>query len=324
MRIFTFLCLLLFPLASGSSSVAFAQASAKWVKNPENYDLLRQFGERGATALAVGKDDGTLYLAGSGKLVIIQKEKKMTPLQIPIKATALAFCEDFYSEDADDNVILRRLYIVGNEQALVYDPEELSKPLATWKIPQGEKGAVVTSATCDDTYLYVADAANKVVWRFGGDEATKTDGKPFAIGLPDKKKNALGFIITNQWFDIAVDPTSGLVCAVNPRRLMIEKFTSEGYCEASFKPKDARGGNYFFGCCNPAHLAAFDDGRLATLEKGEVRMSLFSKKGEFLEVVASPKELGKKIPRDIACYKGKIYVLEAEGNSVSVREQIKP
>jgi hypothetical protein len=65
----------------------------------------------------------------------------------------------------------------------------------------------------------------------------------------------------------------------------------------------------FLGCCNPTDFAIFPDGRFVTAEKGVPRVKVYSKEGEFINVVAGPDSLGEDAGgMDVAVKDGKVWV----------------
>ena len=105
--------------------------------------------------------------------------------------------------------------------------------------------------------MFVADAGNRIVWRY--DLSGKLKGR---IGEPNKAQNYPGFLVTNHYFPLALG-ADGLLYVVNPRALRVEGFTFGGDLEFSWG-KGSAGVEGFFGCCNPACLAAMPDGRFVT------------------------------------------------------------
>jgi len=84
----------------------------------------------------------------------------------------------------------------------------------------------------------------------------------------------------------------GLLRVVNPGLHKIEAYTPEGLLEQPLSwgttGFDIKG---FCGCCNPAAMAIFPDGRFVTGEKGLPRVKVYSPEGHFQCVVAGPKTL---------------------------------
>jgi hypothetical protein len=88
-------------------------------------------------------------------------------------------------------------------------------------------------------------------------------------------------------------PQNGLLYVANPGRHRVEVFTQDG----AYKPELSWGEpstswSGFAGCCNPIALAALDDGRVLTVEKGISRIKIFAE-GKLDCVVAAPNILGE-------------------------------
>jgi hypothetical protein len=215
---------------------------------------------------------------------------------------------------------------VGNV-VLFMDP--MGVEMARWTVPADN--AILTSIAMDETNVFVADAMNKLVWRF--DRKGNVLGK---IGQKDAERNIPGIVVPSPYFDIAMYP-DGLLRVVNPGRHWIEAYTAEGDREW-FWGTAAVGIDGFSGCCNPVALAVLPDGGFVTAEKGLVRVKVYDAEGEFVGVVAGPDELGWieplrvcKTPEeckakgfDVAVDKtGRIFVLDTLRNVVKIFERNK-
>ncbi|MGI6458517.1 MAG: hypothetical protein ACOX5J_00190 [Candidatus Hydrogenedentales bacterium] len=149
----------------------------------------------------------------------------------------------------------------------------------SWPLPD-ERGHV-TSIAADETSVYVADAGNRAVLRFD------YDGQLVArIGEKDAARDIPGLIVPSPYFDIAFD-NAGALWAVNPGRHGFEQYRATGeLVSAWYRPSMKSDG--FCGCCNPAHIAFRSDGTLVTVEKGLVRVKLYSVDQKLLGFVAGP------------------------------------
>jgi hypothetical protein len=172
-----------------------------------------------------------------------------------------------------------RLYVGMEDHLEVFDAA--GKRLAAWE-SLGERTTLTSIATADED-VFAADYGHHVVVRY--DTAGKMLGR---IGKPDSKREIPGFNIPSPYFDCAVAP-DGLLRVVNPGFHRVETYTFDGHRESSWgSPKGIEG---FCGCCNPAHMAMFPDGRFVTGEKGIPRVKVYSPEGRFLAVVAGPNDL---------------------------------
>lgn len=155
--------------------------------------------------------------------------------------------------------------------------------LASWQIPSDQ--ALPTAIAVSDNDVFVADAANRVVWRFtaGGELLGE-------IGKTDPARKVPGFVISSAHFDIAIG-AEGIIHIVNPGTLQIAAFTFDGDFGGAWGHASSSISG-FFGCCNPVHIAMFADGRFVTSEKGIPRIKVYSNTGAFQAVVAGPEQLG--------------------------------
>ena len=137
------------------------------------------------------------------------------------------------------------------------------------------------------------------------------------IGQRDPQRKVYGFVITDRrHFDIAIG-AEGLLHAVNPRLLRVEVFSPQGDLRSHWG-QGSTTVEGFFGCCNPAHLAALPDGRFVTAEKGAVRVKVYGPQGKLSAAVAGPQHLSDT-PADLATdAAGRVLVLDAAAKSVRI------
>jgi hypothetical protein len=194
---------------------------------------------------------------------------------------------------------------------------------AQWTEGLNEK-TLLTSLAVADEDLFAADAGNRIVLRY--DLTGKLVGR---IGQRDPEHHVPGFIIPSPYFDIAV-AAGGLLRVVNPGASRLETYTFDGDL-MGFWGQAASGIEGFFGCCNPAHIALLADGRVVTVEKGLPRVKVYSGKGEFECVVATPQDLApgtitedtrddtRQKPFDVAADRGgRVLLLDAHARRVRV------
>ena len=211
-----------------------------------------------------------------------------------------------------DHVSPGQLYVGMHDHVEVYDPQGTRVEVWPSRGPQ----AIFTSITTTDHEVWVADAGNRLVWRF---EATGRLLGP--VGQPDPSQNRPGFLITdpNHFFDLAAG-IDDLVYVVNPRLLHVEGYTHDGDHETTWG-KGSPAVADFFGCCNPAQLAVLPDGRFVTAEKGIPRVKIYSRSGRFQTVVAGPPQL-TDTPADLAAdWHGRVLVLDGRAAKVRVFEK---
>jgi len=143
------------------------------------------------------------------------------------------------------------------------------------------KTAYLTSVASDDSSIYVADAGNKIVYRYNinGELILK-------IGKKDKAKGIPGFFIPSPYFDVLVDKL-GQIWAVNTGRHAFEAYTRSGELITRWE-RTSMSMDGFSGCCNPSNAAILSDGSFVTSEKGIVRVKIHQSTGDFKCMVAGP------------------------------------
>ncbi len=151
------------------------------------------------------------------------------------------------------------------------------KPADTW-VGMGES-AVLTSVAAMSNLVFLADAGNRVVWRF--DEDGRLLGQ---IGAQDAGDGAHHFVVPSPYFDVVA--ARGRVWVANPGRARVEEYTAQG----AFVGQWGQSGmqiEKFCGCCNPIHLTLAADGAFVTAEKGLARVKVYGTNGDLESVVAS-------------------------------------
>jgi len=218
-------------------------------------------------AVAVGPAGG-LYVAGDKVVRVFAQPPAPQPrrdLPLPAEPRALAV--------ADDGTIV----VATDRRVELLTPD--GSPRASWTLPG--PGAVATSVAVLGDSIYVADAGNGVVLRYGPDG--KVVGR---IGRRDKQRNVPGISGLSEHLDLAPG-RDGLLRVANPGRLCVEAYTPDGDLERSFG-KGGRDLAGFCGCCNPVNLAVAPDGAVVTAEKGYRRVKVYTTEGDLLGAVASP------------------------------------
>jgi hypothetical protein len=153
------------------------------------------------------------------------------------------------------------------------------KQLLKWKSCGSD--AVITSIALSGENVFVADAGQKVVYRF--DQKGNLINK---IGLKDPATGVPGFIIPSPYFDLGISK-DGNLWVVNPGRHSFEKYTFDGELLTSWgKASMAMEG--FCGCCNPSNFAILQDSMFVTSEKAIERVKIYNPDGSFRCIVATP------------------------------------
>ncbi len=220
---------------------------------------------RHAFGIAVGPAD-RLYVAGDESVHIFSQDgNHRAEIGVGPTPRCLAVAPD------------GALYVGVRDHIEVY--EESGVRRATWDSPG--VAAVITSVAVSGVDVFVADAGNRVVWRY------RESGELLhSIGEKDDERSIPGFIVPSPFFDLAVAP-DGLLRVVNPGRHRIEAYTLDGYLELWWG-RVSMGIEGFAGCGNPVNFALLPDGRFATCEKGLPRVKIYAAGGEFQSVVAGP------------------------------------
>ena len=218
-------------------------------------------------AVAVGPDDRIYVIGDRAMSVFAPDETKLSQIALDDEPQCLAVRHD------------GGVYVGMKDHVEVYDPS--GARVADWQ-SLGDR-AVLTSIASAEQHVFVADAGNKIVWRY--DINGELLGK---IGERNEKKEATGFVIPSPYFDVAMAP-DGLLRVVNPGVHHIQAYTVEGDEETPLKwGKRSITVKGFCGCCNPAAIAILPDGRIVTGEKGIPRVKVYGALGEFECVVAGP------------------------------------
>ena len=165
------------------------------------------------------------------------------------------------------------------------------------------EGTLITSLALSADRLFAADCAGRQVFAFDarGEKLWQTKGeKPFVIPSP--------------YFDLCPDDEGG-IWVTNPGLRRLERYDKDGRYKALWQPQKSE---QFIGCCNPAMMNVFPDGRVVTLEKGLVRCRLFSPAGNVERVLVAPGTLvSKDFTYDLAVAEGGgVYVLVKHANSI--------
>lgn len=249
------------------------------------------------SGLAMDKDDH-LYVSGDRSIVkMTNRGTILSTLSTPGTARCMAV-------DRRDH-----LYVGMGDHVAVYDEKGVRK--AAWESPG--KTAMITSIAIADPYVYIADAGNRIVWKYD-----KSGTRLGRIGDKNQAKDIPGFVIPSPYFDVAVDP-DGFLWAANTGRHSLENYTAEGDLRTSW-------GSYsmnmegFCGCCNPSHFIILEDGSFVTSEKGIARVKVMNTGGELIAVVAgSDQFVPGTVGLDLAVDSHEnIYVLDPKKKMVRV------
>ena len=202
------------------------------------------------------------------------------------------------------------LYVGMEDHVEVYDPG--GTRLAVW----GSRGpeAIFTSITTTEHEVWVADAGNRLVWRF---DAAGHLLEP--VGQPDPSQHRAGFLVTTT---TSTWPPAPMIWSMSSIRVCCE---SKATCTmASMKPpgaRDRRRWRTSSAAATRPQLAVLPDGRFVTAEKGIPRVKIYSRRGQFQTVVAGPSQL-TDTPADLATdRRGRVLVLDGRAAKVRVFEK---
>lgn len=211
---------------------------------------------------------GNIYVSGKGGIEVFDLSGKV---ENKFKISGNAQC---ISLDNDGNLIL-------GMQDHIEIWNKTGKLISKWNSCGAD--AVLTSVASSGDNIFVADAGQKVVYRFDkkGNLANK-------IGLKDPATGVPGFIIPSAYFDLGIS-NDGNLWVVNPGRHSFEKYNFDGKLLTSWgKASMAMEG--FSGCCNPSNFAMIYDSLFVTSEKAIERIKIYNADGSFHSVVATPEQ----------------------------------
>jgi hypothetical protein len=216
------------------------------------------------SSLAYGSD-GTICVGGANRILRSDKDGKvLARFAVDGRPGCLAFLPD------------GRLLAGLRNRVVVFNSG--GERVADWG-DFGERG-YFTSIVADENDVFVADAGNRVILRFGldGKLRNKIGGRDMDRGIP-------GFTIPSPYFDVALDPM-GSLWAVNCGKHGLENYRPNGDLVSSWY-RHGMALDAFCGCCNPIHVAFRGDSTLVTLEKGVNRVKVFSPDNSLYGVVIS-------------------------------------
>jgi sugar lactone lactonase YvrE len=219
----------------------------------------------GPNALAVDSAN-RIYVGGDSAIVVLEPDGRLIR-RLPVEQAVSCLA-------------------VGKEGELVVGYRDRIVVLAadgavkTGWAPPGSN-AVLTSVAVTGEDIFVADAGQRLVWRFG------SDGRLLGrIGAKDPARDMPGFVIPSPYFDLAIGP-GGALWVVDPGQHKLIHFSPDGDPLSSWQREgeDIEG---FSGCCNPSHIAIRADGSFVTSEKGLVRIKIHAATGALVGVLATP------------------------------------
>ena len=249
------------------------------------------------SGIAVGPD-GRIYVSGNDSVLVFNNDgtaRSSFHINGPIRCLAV--------DDNDD------LYLGMDDHIEVYD--QRGKKQTSWE-SLGEE-AIITSVAISAKSVFVADAGNKIVWKFD-----KLGAGLQRIGEKNEAKDIPGFVIPSPYFDVAVDP-DGFLWVANTGRHSLENYTVDGNFRTSWGEfgMEIQG---FSGCCNPSHFTLLEDGSFVTSEKGLPRVKVYNRIGNLVSVVAPTEQfIEGTVGLDLAVDSAqRIYVLDPKQKLVRI------
>ena len=229
-------------------------------------------GFKQSTGIAVGPA-GRIHVAGDQAIRVFDERGKL------LREIGLSGRPRCLAVDADGSI-----YVGLGNRVEVLDADGTRR--AAWEV-HGE-GTVITCIALGGNDVFVADYGARQVLRYS------RTGTLLNRIVPKGKDGA--FNIPSPYFDVALT-AEGLLRVANTGYHRIETYTGTGEFRSAWgKCSEKVGG--FIGCCNPAHIATFPDGRVLTSEKRLPTIKIYSPDGRLESVVASPQML---TPRPEKC-----------------------
>ncbi len=244
------------------SDLSGNQEEERWVRYSEGLQI--GTGMDKPRGLAVGPDGG-LYVVGDREVRLFREG-------------VLTAKYPFFGSPHCVTVVAGGILYVGfRDYVGVFAPD--GRQLARWE-PLGVR-AYLTAIASDGTRVWVADAGNRVVWRYDpqGHIVGRLGGATDKTGIP-------ALVVPSPYLSLAWGK-DGLLYLVNPGTHTVNVCTPEGELRDAW----GQGGQSleaFTGCCNPTHIALLPDGRVVTAEKGIPRVKVYTATGKLEALVAGP------------------------------------
>lgn len=245
---------------------------------------------------------GNIYIGGKDAIAVYDASGKEIE-RIPVDGAVT--CLDFTPDGRLLAGLDDRVALIGTDRKIE----------AVW----GDFTArsLITAIAAGEDEIFLADAASRCVLRidYNGTVLNR-------IGETDEARDVPGLEVPSPYFDLAFD-SDGHLWVVNPGKLGLERYRSNGDIVTSWYRADVTRLDSFSGCCNPVQIAFNSEGRLVTGEKGPVRVKIFEvTSGEFEELVVGSSAF--QLPQGIGDLAvdpdDRILVLDPKKNSVRIFE----
>ncbi|MDP6250867.1 MAG: hypothetical protein QF497_06770 [Verrucomicrobiota bacterium] len=205
--------------------------------------------------------DGLVYVAGDSAVAVFK------PGGVLVRKIQFA-------ETPRCIVVAKRRLIVGLRDRVLLCDLDGNTQAETKRLA---KDAALTSlAVAGDGSIYAADGGSSSIWRIS------PSGE-----LLDRLAGGKGgrFAVPKSFFPITWANDSLVVA--HPGRHRVERYDADGELKSRWG-KRSRGLDGFSGCCNPVSVAVTGGGEFVTAERGQPRIKLFGKDGQFRTVIAGP------------------------------------
>ncbi len=173
--------------------------------------------------------------------------------------------------------------------------------------------SIVSGISLSENRVFIADTGRRALLV---KDLESPDSEPVEIGVPGAGDGDDGFVVYSSTLDVAADEND-LLFVTDPGRHRLKLYSFSGGLVSTWPSNPSADVKGFSGCCNPARIALYPQGRIVTSEKAIPRIKLYSAAGDFVAVVAGPESFVQgQAPCDVAADSdGRIYALDpATGN----------
>ena len=275
---------------------AFAEVDERLILYQETAALVPP-GLRSLAAIAVDGDD-RIYAGGGPRLSVFTAQGEAIR-QMPTEGdiTALALDEE------------NNLYVGLGNAVHAYDADGAKTAVFSGIRPD----AIVTSLAAGYGKVFVADAQSRTVLRFTPDGTLQRtiDGR-------DENGVGPGFVAPSPSFALTLGAGRTL-WIVNPGRHRLDEYNFDGERIHGWSRGSGLALEAFSGCCNPCHVARLSDGSLVTSEKGLPRVKVYTRRGDFVGVVAAPNQFDSRTPNLALAVDVRDRILVADPDRMQVR-----
>lgn len=221
-------------------------------------------------AIAIDRNN-QIYIAGDYKIQIYNTTGSLIKeIETGFHAFSLAISKN------------KNIYIAQRDRIIIFNSNGSIKDSL---VIEAEK-PVITSILIDESNIFIADAGNRIVYRYNHEKELLN-----TIGEKDIDQGIKGFLIPSPFFDMAFG-RDGELWVVNPGRHQLESYDFNGRLKSSWN-KTSMGLDGFSGCCNPTNISILPNGSFVTSEKGIIRVKIHNALGKFESVIAAPTEFEK-------------------------------